>query len=371
MIRILHTGDLHFGKKYDKYPNNISSRYKSARFEALENIIITADREKCDYIVIAGDTFDNKSVPPALRKYVCDALAKSSCTVIVIPGNHDYCAEENDEFWDGFEKLSGENTILLRKHEVYNGSDGKTVFFPCGCKDRYSAENALGWLANAPKSPDKVNIGIAHGAIETLSYDREGKYYGMTISELKQTGLDLWLIGHTHIPYPNEDVITSGNIFNAGTHQQTDISDNSEGSVFIIDIDDNKNISARKVLTGAVHFVRKSIKLSHGDSLRAALENALSGDCRNTSYRIELSGIISEDDYTEKQSIYDEFRSRTISLEISDNALCPEITKERIEKETLDNSLENTLLKQYLDQNETELLNLAFNLICECKGGAK
>lgn len=370
MIRILHTGDLHIGRSYNKYGSlypEVAERYRQARLEALENVVKAANERSCDYLVIAGDTFDNKNVSAELIKTVCDILRKSVCPVIVIPGNHDFCEGENDAFWNKFNTLSGDNTILLREHAAYAPADGKAVFYPCGCKDATSEKNALGWLSDTPRSAESVNIGIAHGAIETLSYDKEGKYYGMTMFELDQTGMDLWLIGHTHIPFPNEEKISDQRVFNAGTHQQTDIADNSEGSVFVINIDDTNTVTAQKVHTGVIRFVEKDVTVSHGNSLRDVLENTLSDDGSNTSYRINLSGIASDEDYNNRGQIYNELRDKALFVEFLDEQLFPEITEERIDRETLPNSVENALLKQYLD--EPEMLSMALDIVRECKGG--
>ncbi len=370
MIRILHTGDLHIGKSYDKYSNQYpeaAERYRNARLEALENVVNLANKRGCDYLVIAGDTFDKKTVSAELRKNVCDILKKSLCPVIIIPGNHDFCEGENDVFWNSFNTLSGDNTILLREHTAFTPADGKAVFYPCGCSDSSSERNALGWLSGTTRAFDKVNIGIAHGAIETLSYDKEGKYYGMTMSELDQSEMDLWLIGHTHIPFPDEEKISDQRVFNAGTHQQTDIADNSEGSVFIIDINDNKTITAEKVPTGVIRFVEKNVVISHGNSLKEVIENSLSGDRKNTSYRISLSGIALDNDYNNRGQIYSELRDKALYIEFLDEQLFPEITETRIDRETLPESVENKLLKQYL--NEPEILSMALDLVLECKGG--
>ena len=50
----------------------------------------------------------------------------------------------------------------------------------------------------------------------------------------------IWLIGHTHIPYPNDlkenEDVTGYRIFNAGTHEQTDLHNNTEGNCLIVQL---------------------------------------------------------------------------------------------------------------------------------------
>lgn len=366
MLKILHTGDLHIGKNYAKHEPQIAEAYRNARISALENAVKIANVKKCDYMIISGDLYDKKSISAALHKEVCKALSQSACPVIIIPGNHDYCEGKDDELWNDFEKYSSDNTVVLRENKAYETENA--VFFSCVCNDRYSEKNALGWLENAPKSAEKFNIGIAHGALEGLSYDKEGKYYGMKTRELEQTQMDLWLLGHTHVPFPlitSNEKITNKRIFNAGTPQQTDISDNSEGTVFYIEIDEKRNIAAECLKTGVIRFAKHNVELRHGENLKKRLEEILGETPEKTSYRVEISGTVCEEDYNSRGEIYRKIAAKTLCFDVRDSKLCREITEQRIDEETPEGSLENQLLKQYI--NSPEMLNLTFELLKKCK----
>lgn len=388
MIKILHTGDLHIGREYKKQEQEnaeIAKRYRRARVQALENIVEIANEENCDYLVIAGDLYDKKEISLALQKEVCSILGGYSGTILVLPGNHDYYEGEEDKLWGRFLELSGENIILARENKEIEMD--KVCFYPCICHDRYSQENALGWLKKEENygkdmkenidssKKEKIRIGIAHGALEGLSYDKERKYYYMTRTELENCKMDLWLLGHTHIPYPNQDEIVEGRILNAGTHQPTDIADNADGSVFLIELleDSSKEsvrriqkIHVRKIPTAAIHFEKIEINLAHGESLRDKIEKAVLGmDRENTTLRLFISGTALEEEYEKRQSIYRDYEEEFLKFEVQDMELHPEITREKIKRETLEGSIENQLLMKYLDN--PELLNLAFELVKSCK----
>lgn len=388
MIKILHTGDLHIGREYRKQEQEnveIAKRYRRARVQALENIVEIANEENCDYLVIAGDLYDKKEISLALQKEVCSILGGYSGTILVLPGNHDYYEGEDDKLWGRFLELSGENIILARENREIEMD--KVCFYPCICHDRYSQENALGWLKeeenleeNREQNADfskkeKIRIGIAHGALEGLSYDKERKYYYMTRAELETCKMDLWLLGHTHIPYPNQDEMVGERILNAGTHQPTDIADNADGSVFLIELfeDSSKEstrsiqkISVRKIPTAMIHFEKIEINLEHGESLRDKIEKTVLGmDRENTTLRLFISGTALEEEYEKRQSIYRDYEEEFLKFEVQDMELHPEITREKIKRETLEGSIENQLLMKYLDN--PELLNLAFELVKSCK----
>lgn len=366
-MRILHTGDLHLGRAYQKQEQEdkqVAKRYRKARMEALQNVIRAANDQRCDYVVIAGDLYDSRTVSAALQKEVCDLLGECNCPVFVLPGNHDFWEGEEDRFWGKFQDLAMENTILLTKQQPVEM--GETIFYPCACTDRYSEGNALGWLQErAERDPKKLNIGIAHGALEGLSFDREKRYYYMTQDQLSHCGMDLWLIGHTHMPYPEQEYIKNQKVFNAGTPQQTDIADNAEGSAFLIEVDAERQITAKRIHTGVIRFARKEITLRHGDLLKdVLLDAAREYDKSNTTLRLVLSGVALEEDYQTRQKWYDQLAADFLKLEIRDEELRQEITQEMIDRETMEGTLENTLLKRYLQK--PELLDLAYGLVKWC-----
>lgn len=368
MMRILHTGDLHIGREYKTAESSVATLYRQARLDALSNIIRIAGTEDCNYMIIAGDLFDSHNPSVSLISTVCEILNRCPCPVLIIPGNHDYCQDE-DKLWAKVKATADDTKIkVLDQCEAYDMGD--TVFYACPCNDRYSDHNQLAWLkVNRNRDSKKFNVGIAHGAIEGLSYDSTGKYYFMEMRELEGLDMDLWLVGHTHIPFPLGEIIKGQRIFNAGTHQQTDIADNSEGSAFVIDITDDRTVTARKVHTGTIAFVRKELNLIHGKSLQESLMGIVDSlnNPEHTTLRLTISGIAPAEEYANRKNIYDNINKGLLFFDPIDFDLQPEFTADMIDMETIVGTPENALLKKYLDS--PELLNLAMDLIRSCKNG--
>lgn len=368
MIKIMSTGDLHLGKNYSAHHEEARRKYSEARFAALRNLVTIANEKECDYIIITGDMFDTKRVSVGDISVACSILGTFDGTVAVIPGNHDYYEGKNDDFWNKFNEKRCDNTILLTESQPYPMDN--LILYPAVCHSKHSSENAIGWIKEdrSVHDADKLHIGVAHGSIEGVSPDPNHEYFPMSIQELTSSDVDLWLIGHTHIPYPAEPLIKNPKILNAGTHQQTDIADNSEGSAFLVVIDDNRQITAERVHTGEIRFINTAVTVKHGCSLDDAVSDALSeylNDAEKISVRINITGTALKSDYDNREHIYENYRSRFILFEAFDNELKAEITAEMIDNETNKGSIENELLKKYID--EPEVLNLAFDLIKKCK----
>ncbi len=368
MLKILHTGDLHLGRGYQKQEQEapaVAARYRQARMEALESVVQLAERERCDVLVVAGDVFDSHTPSLELVQSVSRVLERCVCPVVILPGNHDYCEGPEDKLWTRFRECAGENTLLLTQSKPV--TVGQMVFYPCPCTDRYAEGNALDWLKReTTRDESRVQIGLAHGALEGLSFDREKRYYYMTREELERCRMDLWLLGHTHVPYPEQAVISGQRIFNAGTHQQTDVADNAEGSVFLIEVAEDKTVTARRLHTGVISFARREAVLRHGDSLTKVLAAAGEGlDKPDTTLRLTLSGVALAEEYQNRYALYEQEAQKYLKLEVLDGGLQQEITGEMIDAETLEGSLENQLLKRYMD--DPELLNLAYGLVRACR----
>ena len=276
MIRIFMTGDNHIGKKFDRY-GEIREVLSDSRKKSLRDAVRRAEEEQSDLFVITGDLFDSVSgVRTGDVREVAELLAGFPGTVLVLPGNHDYYTGE-EKVWRDFEKAldSMENNIILLKEEAplsLRNREEQVLVYPAICRSKHSEENALGWIKESlqkelsgqvPSSDDceagdtpVYKIGLAHGALEGLTPDMKNEYFRMTESELLKIPVDLWLIGHTHIPYPalqEEKALEGFRIFNAGTHEQTDLHNRTEGWCFLLTLDRaqaHTKVAARRIRTG-------------------------------------------------------------------------------------------------------------------------
>jgi DNA repair exonuclease SbcCD nuclease subunit len=57
-IKIFHTGDIHIGMRFNKYPEEVMNTLRQARIDVIENMVDIANKNGCNLFVIAGDLFD-------------------------------------------------------------------------------------------------------------------------------------------------------------------------------------------------------------------------------------------------------------------------------------------------------------------------
>lgn len=374
MIRIFVTGDNHIGLKYASHEQ--AAVLASSRTAAFEGMVQTANQENCALFAITGDLFDNiYSITKKEIKALLDMLSCFKGTVVVLPGNHDYY-DKDVKVWQYFKDVmaSYDNIKLLADYRPYeisaNGED--VVLYPALCTSMHSApsQNNLGWIKETEiKNDGAYHIGIAHGAVEGETIDNEGRYFLMKRSELESIPVDAWLIGHTHVPFPRNLTNTfssSDKIFNAGTHVQTDVSCNTEGQCFIVEIADDKTVRAKKVVSGNLRFYRKNIHLTAGE-MESILSRELADISDASVVDVILTGAVSAAEYSNRDNIVETVLSRFVEGTYNDYALSKLISKELIESEFPETSFSAGLLTSLLD-NPKEA-QLAYELLTSLKEG--
>ncbi len=374
MLRMFVTGDNHIGLKYASHEQ--SAVLASSRINAFDGMVDIANEESCDLFVITGDLFENTyGISKKEIRSLLDKLSRFRGTVAVLPGNHDYY-DKDVKVWQYFKDVMADldNIMLMTDYRPYSlTADGRDVIlYPALCTGLHSApgENNLGWIKTADFSDiEAYHIGVAHGAVEGETIDNEGQYFLMKRSELEEIPVDAWLIGHTHVPFPRtltENYTEGEKIFNAGTHVQTDVSCNTQGLCFIVEIDRDKSVRAKRVASGSLRFYRKSIHLSAG-KMEQVLRRELEDISDNSVVELILTGAVTADEYEQRAEITEALLSRFTEGSYNDYALSKLISKEIIQKEFSETSFSAGLLNALLD-NPKEA-QLTYELLKALKEG--
>lgn len=381
MIKIFQTGDNHFGLSFNRYPE-IREQLVEARLESLRRAVRFAEEEACDLFVVTGDLFDSVVVSKKLVSQVVQVLAQFSGTVAILPGNHDYYADDTPvwKHCEDAQAAAGGDLVLLSRSEPYDfefNGESLTVY-PAPCQSKHSKENNLGWIKGL--SLDEAagwRIGVAHGAIQGVAPDMKQEYFPMSVEELERIPMDAWLIGHVHIPYPalsGEDRSASetGRIYNAGTHEQTDLANNTSGLCFVITLDASsgeREVCAHAAQTGQYRFfdlpvaVRPDSEHSLEQAVRASVEGL---DPQTSIVRLNLSGSCRHEEYQKRSLIYNDLLCDFLSWQAADGDLSEQVTMDKIGTVFPEESLAYRLLQEL--QGDPKELQMAYELLVQSKG---
>jgi exonuclease SbcD len=219
MIKLLHTGDIHFDIPYHNQldENGYPSRLKAALY-AWDQLHDHTVKEKADGVVIAGDIFHiPKPSPLAIYEFARRIKKLSSfCSVYILPGNHDQTAIKGavnslDFFREAFENqdvhVVNENKWMLTRTK-----SGKLFIMHFLSWLPTIAERRV-YLKEVTKDPEFLELnlkypqvlvahGVASGAKTGFGFDvdrvgsRHDDYY--TTKELTITQPQYVALAHIH-----------------------------------------------------------------------------------------------------------------------------------------------------------------------------
>lgn len=370
LLKIFHTADLHLGMKFAGYPE-AQSELTEARFTTLKNLVKLANEKSCDLFMVAGDLFDRTGV--ARRDIIRAAGILNQFEgklVLVLPGNHDYLSPGPGVPWDTFQANAGDRILLLKTKKVYplEHYNLDVNVYPAPCDSKHSAENYIGWIKDEIKDENVAyHIGIAHGSLVGLSPDFNKEFYPMTRQELLDSGLDLWLMGHTHLPFP-EKPGSRDKIFYSATPEPDGFDCGHKGHAWIIEIDENKKIFPLLLTTGKYRFLHDERALkTAGDLERLETDYGIpSSD--NLLLKLKLKGRLPREAYESLSEVKESLKQKIFYLQWSSGGLKEEITPARIDREFTEGSFPRRLLTALSkDDQDSEALQTAYHILREVK----
>jgi hypothetical protein len=284
-----------------------------------------------------------------------------------MPGNHDYVSGD-DELWRRFRDSAGDSMLLLDQARPYPLSqyDVNACLYPGPCTAKHSAVNAIGWVREAVRADAGIPIGVAHGSLEGFSPDMELHYYPMRPRELLETGVRLWLLGHTHLPFPRT-VGARDTIFCGGTPEPDGWDCTHEGYAWILDVADDGGVKAAAARTGALRFVDETREIRTAADLDR-LEKDFSGpEAPATLLRMRLTGRAPREVLSAVSALGPRMSAGLLHLDLRPEELREEVTPEAIDREYPAGSFPHSLLTSLFHDDDQEALRIAHELLGELR----
>jgi DNA repair exonuclease SbcCD nuclease subunit len=201
MIRFLHAADLHLALRVTRFEEDACNRVGEARFTALQQLRHKAAELKVDFLLIAGDIFDDHTISrsEASRAFAILESSRDSCPVFIIAGNHDPLVPGG--VWDRDPWLREQPHLrvnVLRKSEPVAVSSLGVTIFPCPLRQRRSMDDPTAWIAQHPRNDDDLNIriGLAHGSLNVMPLPDDDHLIRLDAAD--HYGLDYLALGHWH-----------------------------------------------------------------------------------------------------------------------------------------------------------------------------
>lgn len=169
MIRFLHTADLHLGKPFGRFPEDLRGRLREARHASIARLAAAARAQRAPDILVAGDLFDSQTPSPATVRQALHAMAaEPGIRWWLLPGNHDSLAA--GDLWQRIARDAPPNVRPLPTPEPMEIAPG-AFLLPAPCTQRRPGRDLTAGMAPAPTPAGAIRIGLAHGAVQSFSED--------------------------------------------------------------------------------------------------------------------------------------------------------------------------------------------------------
>jgi DNA repair exonuclease SbcCD nuclease subunit len=227
MVRFIHTADWQIGMKA-AHVGAVGKRVRSERLESARRVVDAANSRQADFIIVAGDTFEDNAVDRVLVQKVADILARFDGPVYLTPGNHDPLV--SGSVWEHAAWQSHSNLNVITEAKPIE-LDEATIY-PCPLFEKHSLADPTSWI-DASGNP-KISIGIGHGTVEGIAQAEPD--YPIPRDAASRSGLDYLGIGHWHSygPIPSTDGVVR--LAYSGTHETTKFGERDSGNALLVEI---------------------------------------------------------------------------------------------------------------------------------------
>lgn len=364
-IKILATADLHLGKR----SSDVMGDHASTKF-TLNTIVKYCIERGVDVLLLCGDIidWDNRffeAYGPLQDAF--DRLGKQDIQVYLVAGNHDF-----DVLPQIIKTGNNKHVHLLGQNEKWEvqkyTKNGHTIqFVGWSFSKRFVKESALLNWSQGILDPNYQTIGLLHGDTDAVN----SLYGPISLDDLRNTNVALWLLGHIHKP---QKLAEQPLVWYTGSPQALSAKEPEVHGPLLITISPNQPLTIKKIAMSPVRYENITIDITgieNDDELREKVVYSLNEDAerkiieleevKSLIYHIKLIGkssLANEIEFWKKEIVEHSARLNTTGTSISvrrvDCQIQPEVLdlKKLAQQSSPAGILANTILT--IEENRTD-----------------
>jgi DNA repair protein SbcD/Mre11 len=371
-MKFLHIADVHLGCTRYQLPESPRDFF-DAWVDVIERFAIA---EKVDFVIMCGDFFHKKSVPPETMDYAVEGLTllrNAGIPVVTIEGNHDQRHTDSEFSW--LRSLSKWGLVHLLepsveeggglKYHPWNDAEKRGGYIDIG-RARIFGSQWFGASANLaiPKLTNSLAENRRDGSFHILMLhtDVEGHQMhpipALSVDALRElrSAVEYVGLGHTHKHYAIDNWA-----FNPGSIEITNISEFRETrGAFLVEVDELNAVTAthidqyqhrpfqqlffpvtgitepKEITSSVIETVRRDARPAEEGSPAPIIEITLRGQLGFPNSSLELQAIRE----AAKQitgALHVRIKNHTVPAEMSDAIDLPEDAgRDRLERSVID-----------------------------------
>jgi len=228
MVRFLHTADWQIGMKA-AHTGEKAKEIRQKRFETAGRVAELAREKDVDFVILAGDTFEDHNVNNVAVKRTVDILNRfDPIPVYVLPGNHDPMVPGGIWDRDAWDR-TGSHVTLLHEPQEYHFNDD-VALYACPLTQKQSGLDPTAWIPGREGGDDRIRVGVAHGSLNILPGTVNFPIAG---DRPELSGLDYLALGDWH----GHRIV--GRAAYSGTMEPTQFGEHDPGNVLIVEISES------------------------------------------------------------------------------------------------------------------------------------
>ena len=261
MIRFLHTSDLHLGKPFGRFPEDVRVRLRQARQDSLSRLAATAREHGATHVFLAGDTFDQTTPAPRVIRQALNAMGAASDLVwVMMPGNHDHA--NASELWRTVAQDAPPNVRLALEPEPLDL--GAAMLLPAPPAERHPGRDLTDWFDAAPTG-EAIRIGLAHGSVTSFEPGQQGSASTIAPDRARRADLAYLALGDWH-----GQLSVAANAWYSGAPEADGFKHGGAASALLVEIaapGAPAQVTSRP--TGALRWTSARLDLSEDDDVVA------------------------------------------------------------------------------------------------------
>jgi len=314
-VKFLHTADWQLGMRASGL-GEAAAGVRETRFVTASAITETAKQRGVDFILIAGDLFEDNGISNTTIYRAAEVLKKAAPTpVFIIPGNHDPGTADSVYNRSAWTSETPSNVTVLRERKPIELDELNVVLYPCPLTQKQSTGDPTAWIADSDlDSAEAIRLGLSHGAL-----DIHNKEYNFPIApdRAETASLDYLALGDWHKTY-----IHDARTAYSGTPEQTDFGEEGTGNVLLVEIvGKGHEPKVEEVHVGRLEWLKweEEAASETADQLRQRIRDL--DDPEHTLLRLVLRGAVGPEVLNEVEALREFASSRLLHFELDDSAV--------------------------------------------------
>ncbi|MBQ6816187.1 MAG: DNA repair exonuclease [Clostridia bacterium] len=346
-IRFLHTADLHLGAELSNLKEQSAER-NAEMLLCLERIFALAKNEGASLLLIAGDLFENNSVPKAIFNTFLNCVeTNSNITVVFAAGNHDPLTADSPFLTHTLPQ----NLLVLDTQDCILEPENLPVrIYGKSFKSIY--EQGSNSFSLPVIKDEKINIMVLHAELGSVT---NGNYNPITRNFLETSGMDYIALGHIHA-FSGVEKIGSTHFCYSGTPEPHGFDEGGIKGVVLGEFT-GKTLKTKFIETAERSFNTVNVDISDkqnsaeaAEQILAVLRERYGQSFGKNFYKIILDGFVGENANFNNTEILKRISPFVYYAKIRNN------TKIKVDLNVLknENSLKGIFVKTMLKKIESE-----------------